>query len=357
MATVRLTDAIVPDIFNMYMVEDTTKHSKVFESGIVRLDSEISAKLAGGGTLFQTPVWDDLGNDFSGSNAPTVGSDDPASLLVPQKLSSYKHQCIRNNRTAGWQAADLVRELAGSDPMRRISSRVSKYWGLYYDFLTIQTLKGVFHENDTNDSDDRILDVRADTGTETVGGATVNTRQLSAKNILEAKQLLGDDAEGLEVILMHSHVFTRLQLQNLIIYIPNSRGEITIPTYLGYRVVVADQLPNGATSMPVAGATPAFIANEYVTFLCAPGIIGYGEHSVEIPVEVEREALQGDGMGVETLVTRRQFAMHPYGHTVESGGVAGTFPTDAEVANAAMWDRTYTDPQHFKAVAIYTRED
>ena len=46
--------------------------------------------------------------------------------------------------------------------------------------------------------------------------------------VLEAKQLMGDNAGGLRHLIMHSRVYTNLQLQNLIKFIPNSQGVIEI---------------------------------------------------------------------------------------------------------------------------------
>lgn len=340
MALVRLSDVIVPEVFSNYMINNTVVGTEVFDSGIVRMDPEMSAKLAGGGRLFQHPVWRDLDND-----APVIGTDNPADVITPKKLGTFKHQFIRMNRNQAWQTADLVAQLAGSDPMKRISERVTAYWNRYFNTLTTYVLNGVINDNVANDSGDMVHDISALTGTTTVGAATVNKYQLHAGAILEAKQTMGDRASGLTTIIMHSRLFTNLQLQNLISFVPNSDGKIMIPMYLGYRVIVTDTVP-----VTVDGADLI-----YTSYLCGPGVVGFGESPVQNPVAVEREELQGNGSGVETLVTRRQFAMHVYGFNFADGSTAGEVPTDAELQLAANWDRAFPERKQISFVAIKSK--
>ncbi|HEL8745379.1 TPA: coat protein, partial [Listeria monocytogenes] len=73
------------------------------------------------------------------------------------------------------------------------------------------------------------------------------TSAISGNLVLDAKQLLGDSSDRLSLMVMHSAVYTALQKQNLIAFIPNARGEVNIPTYLGYRVVVDDGVPSTGT--------------------------------------------------------------------------------------------------------------
>lgn len=339
MALVQLSDAIVPEVFNNYMLNDTVEMADVFQSGLVRMDADMADKLSAGGRLFQTPVWNDLDNA-----APAIGTDDPADVLTPQKVGSFKHQFARQLRTQAWSSADLVAELAGSDPMRRISSRVSPYWARYFDRLTMYTLNGVINDNVANDGSDSVHDITGAAGNVTLAsGKVVPANTIHADAILEAKQTAGDKAESLKIIVMHSRLFTNLQLQNLIVYIPNARGEITIPTYLGYRVVVTDNVP----AVDQGGGV-----FHYTTYLCGEGIVGFAEKPPANPIAVQREELQGNGMGIENLITRRQFAAHFYGYNFTDASVAGVFPTDAELELAANWDRAVPERKQVRFVAI-----
>lgn len=314
MSLTQLADIIVPSQFTAYMLEETKAKAAVFTSGLLRPDAQMHSLMTGGGRLFNHPFWNDL--DTSDS---TIPDDDPSHLITPAKIAAAKMQFVRQFRTRAWSTADLSTELAGDNPMKRIVSRVSAYWAREFNKLTVSTMNGVINENIGTNSGDMVYS--AGVG---VGGATP-TEGITAEAILETKQTMGDAASALSIIVMHSRLYTNLQQQQLIVFIPNAEGKINIPTYLGYHVVIAD-------TVPVSGSV-------YTTYLTAPGVLGWCEKPPVLPVETKREPLQGYGSGVEILVTRRQFAIHPYGHNWQDGSCAGTFPTTAELELAANWER------------------
>jgi hypothetical protein len=333
MALTRLTDVIVPEVFNAYMLVETMTKADIFKSGIVAMKDDMAGKLAGGGETFNTPFWTDLSNTGS-----KVASDNPATIMTLDKIAASKMQFRRQLRTNGWSTADLVQELAGDDPMKRIVSRVSEFWARDMNSISIATLNGVINSNILNNAGDMVYNAGVGTGIATP------TAAISATAVLEAKQGMGDRANELRMIMMHSRVYTNLQIQNLITFIPNSEGKVVIPTYLGYQVLVSD-------TCPVVASGINFI---YVSYLCAPGVLGYGESAPAIPVETFRQPAQGNGMGVEELYTRRQFALHPAGHTWKEITVVGDFPTNAELELAANWGRVYPERKQVPFVALRT---
>lgn len=342
MALTQITDVIVPEVFANYMFVDTAEKAAVFQSGVIQPDAEMAKRLSDGGRLFNYPWFKDLDDD-----APAIPTDDPADVLTTKKIGTGKHAFVRNYRTQGWSDADLAKELAGADPMERIRSRVGAYWGRYFNKATIYTLNGILNDNIANDSGDMVHDISAATGTVTIanGADTVPAYTMHAAAILEAKQTLGDAADALALIVMHSRIYTNLQKQQLIVFIPNAQGVIEIPTYLGYRVLVSDTVP-----VAVSGADLI-----YTTYLCAEGILGWAEKPPAVPVATEREEKQGNGAGVESLITRRQFSIHPYGFTFLDASTAGEFPTDAEMQLAANWDRAFPERKQIKLAAILTK--
>lgn len=334
MAVTRLSDVIVPDVFLPYMLKETQEKSAVFQSGILRNDPNLANFLRGGGQLINVPFWNDLGTP-----EPNTSSDDPGSSATPQKISADKDVAVRINRNQGWSDADLAAELAGDDPMKRIGERVSSYWSRAYQKHLISVLKGVFADNAANNSGD----MRVEIGTDAVGTATA-AELVSAEAILDTKQTMGDAADALDTLVMHSVVFTRLQKLNLIDFIPDSRGEVRFPTYLGYNVVVDDGVP------AIAGSNRI----KYSTYLVGKGAFGFAEVPPAVPVEVEREAAQGDGAGVEEIWTRRQYIMHPYGIKWTSSSMAGQSPTNTEAEAAANWSRVYPERKQVPLAELVT---
>lgn len=330
--TTRLSDVIVPEVFNRYMTRDTTTLSAIFESGILRSDPKLSQFLAGGGLTVQVPLWNDLDD-----TEPDIASDDPEQEATPGKIGATKERAIRNIRTKGWASSNLTAELAGAKPMDRILDRVTAYWRRAYQRHLVKTLTGIFADNIANDSGDMVNDI----GTDAVG-APAAAELVSAEAIIDTAQTMGDQQDGLGVIIMHSVVNSRLKKQNLIDYIPNSDGRIKFPTYLGYRVIVDDNVRK------VTGTNRI----EYWTYLLGQGSIAWGESPVDKPVETDNKPARGNGMGIEELWTRRQYIMHPYGFDWTDAVRAGNFPTNDEAANASNWNRIATERKQIKMAAL-----
>lgn len=337
MAQTRISDVIVPEVFGPYMLKETMTKADVFNSGLVVPNDELAEKLAGGGTTFQAPVW----NDLSDTNGSEIGSDDPSDEIVPDKITAYKMQSRRQFRTKAWSTMDLTSELAGDDPMQRILSRVSEWWARDLNKIAIATLNGVINENVQTNSGDMVYVSGVGTG-----GSTTPSAAISADVVLDAAQTMGDKSGLLSLLMIHSVVYNKIQKLNLIDFIPDARGEVNIPTYMGKRLLVSDTLP--VTSL--GGGDYA-----YTSYLSAPGIIAFGESPPDIPVETERKPAKGMGTGMELLYTRRQFAMHPLGHNWTESSVAGKFPTNTELEAHANWERKFPERKQVPFVAIITK--
>lgn len=334
MSIVRLSDAIEPTVFSGYMSKDTMQKSALYDTGILRTDADLANKLAGGGRTFNVPFWKDLDDA-----EPDAASDDPDSHAVPGKLSAATDIARRIIWTRGWSTARLVSELAGSDPMRRISERVGAYWARRFDDACIAVMRGIFADNITNDAGDMVSDISSDSGT-----AITSAERISAEAVMDAAQTMGDAQSALQVLVIHSVVNNRLRKNDLIDFVPDSQGKMTIPTYLGYRVVVSDKVP------AIAGTNRI----RYWNFLIGANAFGWAESPVARPVSVENDESAGDGMGIETLWTRRQFALHPYGIKWTDTSVGGEFPTMSELRLAANWDRVYPERKQIPLALLIT---
>lgn len=333
----RLSDVIVPEVFNQYMMVNTMEKSAIFQSGIMRSDPTMATFLGGGGRTVNVPFWNDLAND-----EPNISSDDPGSEATPKKVTASKDIAIRNNRNQAWSSADLAADLAGSDPMRRIADRVSAYWVRAFQKNMVADLTGVFADNAANDGGDMQNVIGADA----VGDPT-DAELISAEAVLDTAQTMGDAQTSLQLLLMHSVVYNRLNKLNLIDFIPDSNGVVNFPSYLGYNVVVDDGCP------AIVGTTNAD-RTLYSTYLVGPGAFCWGENPPRIPVEVDRKPAQGDGGGIEQLWTRRQYLMHPYGIAWTDTTIVGQSPTNAECEDAANWNRVYPERKQIRLAELIT---
>jgi hypothetical protein len=301
----RLSDVIVPEVFAKYMMRETAEKARIFQAGLMQSNGVIASFLAGGGQTVNLPHWNDLAGDEN------ISSDDETSEATPLKVTAASDVAIRHNRNQGWSSADLVQALAGDDPLKMVSNRVSTYWANQLEKMMISTIRGVTADNIANDGGDMVLDAT---------GATI-----SAEAIIDAAATMGDADDRLSAIVMHSKVYAQLAKLNLIDFIPDSDGKVRFPTYLGYQVIRDDDCWNDGS-----------VAH---TYLLARDAFAWGEGTPRVPVEVDRRPRGGDGGGIEELWTRREFCMHPYGFAFTSTTMAGTSPTNAELVLAANWNR------------------
>lgn len=332
MAVTRLTDVITPSVFNPYMMRETKEKSSIFSSGILRNDSNFSSFLSGGGQTLNVPFWKDLP-----TAEPNTSSDDPAVSAVPAKITAGQDIAIRINRNNGWSDADLVAELAGDDPMKAISSRVSAWWARAFQSHLVNMLRGIFADNIANDAGDMVRTI----GTDAVG-ASIASERISAEAILDTAQTMGDSSQDLSTLIMHSIQYTALAKLNLIDFIPDSEGKVRFPSYLGYQVIVDDGVP------AIAGTNRIM----YWTFLIGKQAIGFAESPPAVPVETFRHPDQGNGGGVEELWTRRQYMMHLYGYKFTSASLAGKSPTNTELATATNWDRVVVERKQLSVALL-----
>jgi hypothetical protein len=336
----QIADVVVPEIFTPYVQQLTEEKSRIIQSGIAAIDPAVSALLAGGGLTFNVPSFRDLDNDADRVSTDTSVDDFAGGTArpVPNKLGTSQEVAVRLNRNNSWSSADLASALAGADPMESIASRVAAYWTRRLQTATVATVNGVILDNTANDAGDYTNDI---SGVSYIAGVT----DFSAEAFLDAAVTMGDSMEDLTAVVVHSVVFNRMQKNNLIDFIPDARGEVLIPTFLGREVVVDDGMPNAA--------------NVYDTWLFGGGAIRLGIGSAKVPTEVEREAGGGNGGGQEILYSRNEWAIHPVGHaytgTSPNGG-PGNGTGANELNNAGSWDRVFPERKQIKFARLVTRE-
>ena len=345
MAVTKISDVIVPEHFAAYVIERTAEKSKILNSGIAVANPRLNELITGGGTTINMPYWKDL------SGADEVLSD--STPLTPGKIDADKDVAAVLYRGKAFGANELAGALAGDDPVDAIVERFADYRARQEQKTLIAVLTGAFAAASMAN---HVLDR--------------STTAISGNMVLDAKQLLGDSADQLQAIMMHSAVFTELQKQNLIQYTTTSDGKIAFATYLGYNIVVDDGMPveqvykASTDTSVVAGknyytlsdgvytkvATPtgnpstsSYYEEDYkvyTTYLFARGSVGRGEGTpVALTLaETDRDSLAGD----DFVINRWALVMHPMG-VKWKGTPSGATPSNAELATGTNWERVYED--------------
>ena len=78
---------------------------------------------------------------------------------------------------------NLAAELAGSEPLKALQSRVSGYWDRQMEYRLIASLNGILASNVTNNASDMVLDISGNSGA---------AAQFSATAVINIAATLGD---------------------------------------------------------------------------------------------------------------------------------------------------------------------
>lgn len=321
MATVQLADIIDVKVFQDLPSVNSPEKTAFYTSGIVTRNALFDSIASAAGKTAEMPFWKDIDETV----APNLSTDAPGTVATPAKIVQGEQITRKAFLNKGMSASDLASELAmGPRAMEQIRARIDTYWTRQWQRRLIASCNGVYADNVANNAGDMVVNVAA----EIIGSQTASTK-FNRDSFTDAVYTMGDAADALRAIAVHSAVMKQMVKNDDIVYIPDSMGQLTIPTYMGLRVIVDDSM----TVTP--GSTSGF---KYTSVLFGEGAFGYGEGAPLVPVEVERQEAQGNGAGVETLWTRKTWILHPFGF--QNTGTPASFSfTPAELAVDATWSR------------------
>lgn len=313
-----LSDVIVPELFTPYVINKTMELSALVQSGIITNNAEFDRLASESAPIHNMPFFEDLTGE---SENVVEGAD-----LTANKIASNKDVSTTIRRVMMWSATDLSAALAGKDPMAAIASRVGAFWARDMQKELIAILSGVFESAKMKTS--HVLDISALEGAAGVIGAS---------SFIDACQLLGDAQGQLTAVAMHSATKTVLKKKNLI-ETERDSNSVEFDTYQGRRVIVDDGCP---VSAGVA-----------TTYLFGAGAVALGNGSPLNFKATETDRDKKKGSGVDYLINRRCYILHPRGIKWTNAKRANVeSPSRLELADKTNWERVY-EPKQIRMVAF-----
>lgn len=200
----KLLDVVTPEVFNTYMDNFTSEKSAIIQSGIAVADPSVAQNITAGGLLVNMPFWNDLDGEDE-----TLGDGEKG--LETGKITASADIAAVMYRGRGWSVNELAAVISGDDPLNALMGKIASWWMRREQTVLISVLNGLFAKNGALASSHLL---------------SQPTSAISGNLVLDAKQLLGDSADRLSLMVMHSAVYTALQKQNLIAFIPNARGKL-----------------------------------------------------------------------------------------------------------------------------------
>ena len=288
----KVSDIIVPEVFNPYLIQETTKINAFIASGIATSDPSVN--LTQGGKTVTIPFFKRV------TSSPEVLSDTTA--LSVNKITTDKDIAAIHARGIAFSTGDLARLFSGADPLAAIAGQLGEVWSTEFEAVLINTLTGIMGLAGLADS---------------VNDQSGNV--LTADMMADSMFLLGDNYSKISAVAFSSAVLAKLKKLDLISYIQPSTLTDGYYTYMEKRVIVDDALV-------------ADDAGNYPIYFFGEGAFAYNENAGLAETETDRDILAGE----DVITSRRVFTMHPRG--VRWIGVpAGETPSNAELATTANW--------------------
>lgn len=328
MPITKISDVIVPELFNPYVVNRTMELSAFYQCGIVVNSPEFDRLASEAARTHNMPFFEDL----QGESEATLEDV----KMTPAKIGSNKDVSTTILRQKMWGSTNLSAALAGADPAKAIGDLVAAYWARDMQKELISILAGVFGSytpdggTETTPMSDHILDLTKQ--------KTEPAKCISAEAMIDGCQLLGDAQGQLSGVVMHSATKSYLKKKELIESRRNSEN-VEFEYYQGRRVTVDDGCPVTQDGV-------------YTTYLFGHGAIAYGNGTPVGHVATETDRDKQTGGGIDYLINRKAFILHPRG-IAYTGKVRENVetPLRSELAMAQNWNPVYESKQ-LRIVAI-----
>ncbi len=333
MPITKISDVIVPELFNRYVINRTMELSAFYQCGIVVNSPEFDSLASEAARTHNMPFFEDL----QGESEATLEDV----KMTPKKIGSNKDVSTTILRQNMWAATNLSAALAGADPMKAIGDLVAGYWARDMQKELIAILSGVFGTVPASGSGDSAVAAEtrmADHILDLSKQSSEAAKKISASAFIDACQLLGDAQSQLSGVVMHSATKSYLKKLNLI-ETERDSTDVEFDVYQGRRVTVDDGCPVDSGGL-------------YTTYLFGNGAVAYGNGSPvgHVATEVDRDKQTGGG--IDYLINRKAFILHPRG-IAYTGAVREHVetPLRTELAMAANWKPVY-EPKQLRIVAV-----
>lgn len=349
MASTRIAQVVVPEIYNPYFQTRTTQLSAIIQAGAMVMSPKMDQDLAGGGSSFNAPSWNDLARVAANIMTDNVYNNGGANDSVPQNIGSKTEIFARLSRHQSWGSVALAGALAGAEPMEAIGDLTGGYWSDELQSAFIAVWNGVFAHNATVTGGDTHVQNDLLFNASPSGVYSEGVTNFTARNYLNAKVTMGDAMKKLSMVAMHSVVYKGALDNNLIDFKSDSSNSDAeeIGTFLGAKIIVDDGMPND----PVTGL--------FDTWLFGPGSTGFGSSSFNTPSETERNPSAGNGAGEEILHNRVSWGLHPVGYAFTGtigGGGPSNLGTSGNLAHEDSYARVYLERKQIRAARLITQE-
>lgn len=313
-----------PEVFAEYMAEQPTWNDRILASGVLVQDDEIMNLIGDRGNVATLPFYVPIDEEES-----QALNNDGETNNTPVEISGKKQTAMLIQRMKAWKAKDFTRELTGADPLQHVGNSVAGY---YRQVRTRDLMSIIDATLSLSEMESHITDLST---TETPDSAN----KIDDTTLIFAQQkALGDSAENMGLLILHSYVYARYKVMGLVDYnkytIKNAiEREVELPTIGGFIPVVTDRFTVDTTK----SAVPI-----YKTYMLGTGsVLTCDKTNYEEPYYTNYDPETAGG--IQKLYTKQGYVMHPNGFSIDPTKIAKESPTVAELGVKANWSLTFKE--------------
>lgn len=325
--------------FEKYLTDEIYYRSAFVQSGVLTLDSRLNGV---GGIKAEIPFFNPLDFVEESVNSSATWGTAGTGNYTTQKQTAGTQYGVWTTRGAAFAADDLSQVQTGEDALGNIRSQLAADIATKQTTKLISMLTGVFGTALAGN----VLDV-----SEATAGNEDETNFINVTNVTRSKFLLGERANELDCIAMHSLVAARLQEIGQLTFsapaglttgsnIAFGGGGVGVTRtdvgwFSGLKVIIDDQLPIIGT----AGEN-----QQFVCYLFGSGAIKTGSQFA-MSIETERN-----------ILSRQNIMAITYNNCLHIPGVsyAGstTDPENSDLADKSNWSFVYDDLRTIPMVSL-----
>lgn len=309
--------AFDPEVFSEYMTEQATWNDRIIASGILVQDSTIMSLIGEKGNVCTLPFY----TAIDAEEDPALNNDGETDN-TPSEITGKKQTAMLIQRMKAWKAQDFTKELTGADPMTHIANSVSDF---YKQVRTkdLMSIAGAVLSLDA--MKDHVTDLTTETDT-----------KISDTTLIYAQQkAIGDSADNMGLLVMHSYIYARYKAMGLVDYnkytITNAvEKSLDLPTINGFIPIVSDRF-----TVDTTGDSPV-----YSTYMFGTGsVLTCDKTNYEKPYYTDYDP--ETNAGIAKLYTKQGYVLHPNGFSIKADKIAKESPTNAELGAKANWGLAY----------------
>ena len=322
-----LSDLVARPEFLSYTLEEVYHRCQWIQSGVVSRNSALDCRA--GGTRVRVPFFQVIPEIEEQIRSDATWGESTAGYLTPKGITGDEQIMTLLHRGGAWAADDLSRLGSGADPLSAIRQYMVRTLLKLRTRTLLAQLDGIM--------DTALAANDVDVSQNTTGATEANF--LSSASAIRAANVLGERAEDLSVIAMHSNVYAYLQQVGALTFSTSSLatgGEIVwggggvgltniqVAYFMGYRVIVDDLL---APTVNAGGA------DQYPVYLMGSGSVNEGVQQ-ELRYEADRNILSKQSV----FSWDHHYGFHVYGTSWVN---AADNPTNTELATGSNWNLVY----------------